>query len=479
MCFAQLVINGESKGVQSFLVQLRDLETHEPLPGIRIGDIGSKMGLQGVDNGWIQFDHVRVPRFNMLRRYAHVTREGTFVQTHKAQMAYAALIGTRGKLVTLSVGILKRALTIAVRYCAVRRQGVQVNSADAHEETKLLDYQSHQYRLMPLIAKAYAYSFQTNYIEALIEKFETEGGDLDTGLLADIHGTMAGLKAFSTWDTLAAIEQCRQCCGGNGYSSYNALSTLLADFTVIVTFEGDNTVMAQQTASYLIRSVENLTKGEKLAGSVQYLAKVRENAHVKKQWRAKSVADLANAQYLVDALEFYAGKQVLDVSAKLAKLSAQYPNAQEAWNHCQVDLLEIARVHVFYNVALRFVQQVEELKTSAQHAALVPVLQALCQLYVLHEFDNGAAFFLREQFMTPKQCDLVHDSVIAACQRVRLDAVALVDTFNLSDFVLNSSIGHADGNVYEHILDVVTKKTGGTPYFASDIKPMLEGELLE
>lgn len=32
------------------------------LPGINIGDIGKKMGRDGIDNGYIQFTYVRVPR---------------------------------------------------------------------------------------------------------------------------------------------------------------------------------------------------------------------------------------------------------------------------------------------------------------------------------------------------------------------------------------------------------------------------------
>ncbi|CAH0522170.1 unnamed protein product [Peronospora belbahrii] len=144
VCFAKLVLpkdGGVDHGVQSFIVPLRDVETHEPLPGVKIGYMGSKMGLQGVDNGWIQFDNVRIPRANMLRRYAQVSRDSKFSQTnHKAQLAYAALLVNRGKIVTLSVGILEKAVTIAVRYAAVRRQGLQIHSEDAHAETRLLDY---------------------------------------------------------------------------------------------------------------------------------------------------------------------------------------------------------------------------------------------------------------------------------------------------------------------------------------------------
>ncbi|DAZ96053.1 TPA: hypothetical protein N0F65_000048 [Lagenidium giganteum] len=477
VCFAQLIIDGESKGLQSFVVPLRDLQTHEALPGIRIGDCGSKMGLQGVDNGWIQFDNVRIPRRNMLRRYAHVTRQGEFIQTHKPQLAYSALIGTRGKLVMLSNGIMKKALIIAIRYSAIRRQGVQVSSADPHDEAKLLSYQIHQYRLMPYLAKAFAYHLQTSYIETLIEKFDLEGANLSTALMADIHGTMAGLKAFCTWDTLACIEECRQCCGGHGFSSYNGLSRLLSDFSVMVTFEGDNTVMAQQTASYLSRSVETLRKGAKLAGSVQYLESVATQAK-DATWRVQSKRDLEDWDVLSDALVAYAGKTVWKVAQQMDEMNALYAsNPQEAWNHCQVDWIEAARVHVFYNVATRFIAQMRELEQQGHpDRALVPVLATLCRLYILQEFDrSGMVFLLKQGFVTSTQCELVHQAMLEACERVRLDAVPLVDSFNFTDLLLNSCIGKADGNVYQHVLDVAQRKQQRASYYESSIKPMLEG----
>lgn len=66
-----------------------------------------------------------------------------------------------------------------------------------------------------------------------------------------------------------------------------------------------------------------------------------------------------------------------------------------------------------------------------------------------------------------------------SCARVRADAVALVDAFMFSDTVLNSSVGRADGSIYEGALDAVRHRTGPTPYFASVIKPIFESEPLD
>lgn len=57
---------------QGFIVQLRSLDDHLALPGITVGDIGMKFGnaaYNTMDNGVLRFDHVRIPRDQMLMRF--------------------------------------------------------------------------------------------------------------------------------------------------------------------------------------------------------------------------------------------------------------------------------------------------------------------------------------------------------------------------------------------------------------------------
>lgn len=61
-----------------FLVQLRSVETFMPEKGVRLGDIGPKMGMPSKNNSWCQFDHVRIPRENMCAKFVGVDREGNF-----------------------------------------------------------------------------------------------------------------------------------------------------------------------------------------------------------------------------------------------------------------------------------------------------------------------------------------------------------------------------------------------------------------
>jgi acyl-CoA oxidase len=70
--YAEMIIEGKSFGVKPFVVQLRNPRDFKTMSGVTIGDNGAKMGRNGIDNGWIQFTHVRIPRTNLLMRYTKV-----------------------------------------------------------------------------------------------------------------------------------------------------------------------------------------------------------------------------------------------------------------------------------------------------------------------------------------------------------------------------------------------------------------------
>ena len=231
--FAQLETLGERHGVHAFLVPLRD-EEGNVLPGVRIEDNGPKMGENGVDNARLWFDDVRVNRDALLDRYGQVAADGSYQSDIRSPGArffttISALVGGRISIAAAGLSAAKSGLTIALRYAARRRQ---FRAPGASEETPLLDYPTHQRRLLPLLANAYALHFTHEFLVG-----RRGGGGREVELLA------AGLKAWTTWNTTRTLQTCRECCGGEGYMSVNRLPALKADSDIFTTFEGDNTVL--------------------------------------------------------------------------------------------------------------------------------------------------------------------------------------------------------------------------------------------
>ncbi|MFK7904394.1 MAG: acyl-CoA dehydrogenase family protein [Chitinophagales bacterium] len=233
--FAQLHTNGEAYGVHAFVVSIRDKDGNVA-EGVRIEDNGLKLGLNGVDNGKIWFDHVRIPRQNLLNRFADVAEDGTYSspiasESRRFFTTLGTLVGGRIGVPKAGLSAAKTALTIAIKYALKRRQFGAANAA----ETLLLDYRSHQRRLMPLLANAYAHTFALQYLtKRFMNKTEEDA--------REIEALAAGLKSIATWNTTATIQECREACGGQGYIAENRFAALKADSDIFTTFEGDNTV---------------------------------------------------------------------------------------------------------------------------------------------------------------------------------------------------------------------------------------------
>src|SRR4029077_10217344 len=164
--FAQLEVAGESHGVHAFVVPIR---AHgQVLPGVRVEDDGLKLGLNGVDNGRLWFDRVRVPRDSLLNRFADVTDDGRYESPiGGADKRFFTMLGTlvQGRVCVGGAGInaSKVALAIAVEYARHRRQ---FGNPGSGEEEVRLDYGMHQRRLFPLLARSYALHFAQERVAA-------------------------------------------------------------------------------------------------------------------------------------------------------------------------------------------------------------------------------------------------------------------------------------------------------------------------
>ena len=97
--YARLLVGGRDLGIHNFMVPLRDLNSHLPLSGISIGDIGPKIGYNNQDNGYCRFNRVRIPRTNMAMKYATLSRDGKYTAAKKRKQAsYSTMTFVRASI---------------------------------------------------------------------------------------------------------------------------------------------------------------------------------------------------------------------------------------------------------------------------------------------------------------------------------------------------------------------------------------------
>uniref|UniRef100_A0A8B7WJH6 Acyl-coenzyme A oxidase-like protein n=1 Tax=Castor canadensis TaxID=51338 RepID=A0A8B7WJH6_CASCN len=241
--FAQLIINGRSQGPHCFIVPVWD-ENGSLYPGVTAIDMMYKEGLHGVDNGILIFNKVRIPRENLLDKFGFVAPDGQYHSPIKNKSArfnamLAALTPSRLAVAFQAMGATKLGLTIAIRYSHSWRQF----GPRSKEEVKLIEHQTHTLRLMPHLATVLALTFASRYAGALLDKDIFQGKELDNS--RSLQALVAGLKAYSTWENISCLQDCRECTGGMGYMMENRISGLKCDTDVLVTFEGDNIVLLQ------------------------------------------------------------------------------------------------------------------------------------------------------------------------------------------------------------------------------------------
>lgn len=237
---ARLITNGKDFGPHPFCVQFRSLEDHTPLKGITVGDVGPKFGFNSVDNGFIMFDHFRVPHISFLAKYSQVNpRTGEYSKPPNSKLSYGTMVYIRANIVMGVRMVLAKATTVAIRYSSVRQQNVDASNPKKWNnkiiETPVLDYTMQQYRLLPHIASAYACFFTGREMFRLYYLNQAEMQKGNFSLLADLHASSSGLKSLTTTMAIDALEDCRRACGGHGYSLFSGLGQFYQDYLPNVT----------------------------------------------------------------------------------------------------------------------------------------------------------------------------------------------------------------------------------------------------
>ncbi|KAI9223346.1 acyl-CoA dehydrogenase/oxidase [Blastocladiella britannica] len=487
----RLVVGDQDCGLHWFLVQLRDTKTGRIMPGVALGDIGAKAGRNGLDNGWMQFTHVRTPRGNMYARWARVTAEGRFESglaandparsqvsdAAAASLSYAGLIPERLEITRGVPMAVNQALTIAIRYAALRRQGPTGNPP-------ILDYATQQAALLPPLALMHAVMAADAGVWARWGKMEGNPAALVKGL-ADMHALSSGIKSMVTWRGSDALEMVRRAMGGHAFSRYNAIADAQADFGVMTTGGGDNYVLVQQTTRYLLsetaRAAKNLGSG-KASGPADPEASTYYLSNLADHVGAESLPAISNWSDL-GAMHAHLVRLTI---IKLTRLGTALRKAGKkggaaAWNAHLRDVSDLAvlHTHLFLMRAMR--RRVGDLPSGPNDGPVAPAelrgaLLDLAALYFTDTLDRHARDLMAECGWSGDQARALQQAVADHSAKVRVNAVALVDAFGYPDFILKSPLARADGSGYEAYLNTIKAAEGGwggvPEYHGREIAPL-------
>eukprot|EP00478_Filoreta_tenera_P000678 GABV01000683.1.p2 GENE.GABV01000683.1~~GABV01000683.1.p2 ORF type:complete len:379 (+),score=94.90 GABV01000683.1:106-1137(+) len=337
----------------------------------------------------------------MLARFSTVQPDGTYVKPPHTKMSFGGMLFIRSHIVSGAGSSLANALTVAIRYSAVRRQGEPDPATGL--EPQVLDYQMQQYRLFSLLATAYAFKFAGQEMSSLYAQLQKDLSSpaVDTSNLPEVHATAAGLKALTTWTTADGIEDARKCCGGHGYSHVAGLPRMLVDYLPAATYEGDNVLMALQTARFLIKMHAQATStGTRVPQGVAYV--VGEVRRLRVDVDAPSgVRALLEAR--AAAWVQRVAKRLEDAEKRLGK--------KEAWNACTVDLVRMARAHCEFAVLRSFVKALEGEEMARLDGETKRAMEELCLLYGLVRVEENEGDVLGPGICTVEDLERVKEKV--------------------------------------------------------------------
>uniref|UniRef100_A0A8C0M9B3 Acyl-coenzyme A oxidase n=1 Tax=Canis lupus familiaris TaxID=9615 RepID=A0A8C0M9B3_CANLF len=424
--FAQLYTpEGQCHGLHPFVVQIRNPKTLLPMPGVMIGDMGKKLGLNGIDNGFAMFHKVRIPRQDLLNRNGEVTLEGTYVTPFKDdRQRFGASLGTlsmgRVAIVGMSTVNLKLAVSIALRFSATR---CQFGPSD-EEEVPVLEYQ------------------------------------MQAELGREIHALVSASKPLASWTAQKGIQECREACGGHGYLAVNRLGDLRNDNDPNCTYEGDNNILLQQTSSYLLSLLASrIERGVRLESPLKTVDFLEAYPEILGQrFSCPSINSCLDSSVPLAAYEWLVCYLLLESYQKLNEEKRSGRNDFEARNNSQVYYCRpLALAFLELTVVRRFHEYTHQPSVPPPLRAILGRLSALYALWTLSQ--HMALLYQGGYFSGKEAGKMIQNAILTLCSQLKDDAVALVDVIAPPDFVLDSPIGRADGELYKNLWTAVLQES--------------------
>lgn len=458
--FAQLYTKNQCHGVHAFLVPLRSKADHMAFPGVIIGDTGPKIGNEGVDNGFIGFFHYRIPRESLLNKISQVSEDGTFTSSiSNADVRFATALGelSEGRVgVCINTQVLlTNGLTIAGRYACLRTQFSTDMKGD-NSEQPIINYPTTQVRLIPALAESLAmraacFSLGNRWISIL--PYVTE---LKNPKVIETHAVISALKPYCSHLTQTRFQQLREVMGGHGYSRFNLIGGYRNNNDINTTWEGDNTVLVQQTAKFIMDNFGKKMKGKEVNKEYTTLNFLDGFMNVSDE---KLVIESADEFDNIDKLRLIFKHRVnVNLQMAVQKLAERVEMKKDgllvAWNNSQVFYLQsLVKSYTENFVFDAFRENIEALKDN--NCLTKKMLLEFLKLYSLTIFEADLGTLRYGDFINSEAGYIIKDEILELCSSLKKELIPILDVISAPDELLNTPMGRSDGRIWESYLSRV------------------------
>lgn len=436
------------------MTPIRDQSNHETFEGCLVGDCGDKIGLQGIDNGWVKFTNYRLPKDLLLNKFADVTDDGKYISSipsSSKRFGYhmAALSGGRVLAASNATDMSMLSTITAIRYGACRKQ---FSRKKGEEEAFILDYPLHQARIMPLYAQGFLESVTMQGVwDEYIEKSSML---LDPSNKAGeyFHLISSAMKAVCTWNAYDIWRESRLACGGLGYHALNNFGQLGETADVNQTWEGENYVLIQQACKLLLKNFSNLIRGKDSMKTCEFMT-----ADSPEEFTFTGSFD--NINQLLELLSYKANRSVHDAIAKIQIETMQEKDQRlskgEIWEkHLYFNFIPMVKAYCQRYILSNYLSFLEKFNDSPKSK------EVLTKLGLLHIYNyiikNEGQF---RDSISSEQIEELRELSIKLCKDLRPEIVALTIAFPFRDSAYGA-IGKSHMQPYTEVMKGVVNTPG-------------------
>ncbi|KAL4446654.1 hypothetical protein ABPG74_005592 [Tetrahymena malaccensis] len=446
--FSQLFVNKVRQGVAAFLIPIRNTSQQaQLLPGIEVGDVETKHAGAQNDNGFVKFNQLRVTKESLLQRYITLNKKGQIQLQENKKILLANMIQKRlGHVLELGL-LLAQASTIAVRFSLV--QDRYYNDQFGTKYIKNLDYQVIQQKVLPQLSQSYiillTWFEMKNFCQRNIDLCQKG----DFSLSSEVKAISNGLKVFTSRLSYIGVENLRQACGNVGLSQYSGFNQILSKISSFPLYEADSVSLSEYTAKFLQKKLKD-------KNDESPYTKFLNHQRVQPKCNLLGEHEFEDLTNLLFILEQRAQFLALTLQKKIEQQEIANKTNQTSLESTENLTAELSDAFIDTVLLRSFKKRIT--KINQGQFDIIESFKSMGIIYALGRIINTVSDYIQYEYISVKQLKLINSVYKKHLEKLRTNAIGLVDSFSLSDNSIKSAIGVFSGQAYETLNDWVQNK---------------------